>query len=367
MRHKLLLADDSVTIQRVIELTFADEDVQVIVVGDGRQAIARIESDRPDIVLADIGMPERDGYEVAAFVKGTPHLAGIPVVLLTGAFEPLDEDRARSVGCDGVFVKPFEPQLVINRVKELLAGRQSRQPAAATGAFPAHEAAPEPAPRQGAPGPASRQAALEPAHRRAAAEPAPLQAAMAPAASRDGPELDPDWDMPAHAARSAAAPAGEVRGDVLEEYFDRLDAAFASVAAPPSTRATAPGRDDPGVGGHLEQPHQERAPSPADAPTGWDLDLPAGVEPDPQPYLAEAFAGLLAAEEGLGDLQAVAGPPPPVAISAELVERIAERVIARMGDESMRRAVTDTAERLVREEIDRIKRVGGSGPAQSAG
>ena len=75
MSHKLLLADDSVTIQRVIELTFADEDVQVAVVGDGRQAIERIVSDRPDIVLADIGMPERDGYEVAAFIKDDPQFA----------------------------------------------------------------------------------------------------------------------------------------------------------------------------------------------------------------------------------------------------------------------------------------------------
>src|SRR5690349_5582491 len=124
MAHKLLLADDSVTIQRVIELTFADEDIQVVVVSDGRQAIDRLRSERPDVVLADIGMPERDGYEVAAFVKADPDLAHIPVVLLTGAFEPLDENRARAVGCDGVLVKPFEPQMVINRVRELLAGHR---------------------------------------------------------------------------------------------------------------------------------------------------------------------------------------------------------------------------------------------------
>src|SRR3954452_18871211 len=110
--HKLLLADDSVTIQRVIELTFADEDVQVIAVGNGADAIERAQRDRPDIVLADVGMPERNGYEVAAFIKGTPNLAHILVVLLTGACEPVDEARARAVGCDGVLVKPFEPQLV---------------------------------------------------------------------------------------------------------------------------------------------------------------------------------------------------------------------------------------------------------------
>ena len=78
MPHKLLLADDSVTIQRVIELTFADEDVQVIAVGNGADAIERAQRDRPDIVLADVGMPERNGYEVAAFIKGTPSLAHIP-------------------------------------------------------------------------------------------------------------------------------------------------------------------------------------------------------------------------------------------------------------------------------------------------
>ena len=81
-------------------------------------------------------MPERDGYEVAAFVKAVPQLAHIPVLLLTGAFEPVDEARAREVGCDGVLVKPFEPQLVIARVRELLAGRgashrlRPRRPAA---------------------------------------------------------------------------------------------------------------------------------------------------------------------------------------------------------------------------------------------
>src|SRR5437762_720321 len=83
-------ADDSVTIQRVIELTFAGEDVQVLTAGDGEEAIARIPVDRPDIILADIGMPKRSGYEVSAFVKGNPEFEKIPVLLLAGAFEPVD-------------------------------------------------------------------------------------------------------------------------------------------------------------------------------------------------------------------------------------------------------------------------------------
>ena len=143
MHPKLLLADDSVTIQRVIELTFADEEVTVVAVGDGQQAIDRVRSDRPDIVLADVGMPERDGYEVAAFIKGDPEFAHIPVLLLTGAFEPIDEARARAVGCDGVLVKPFEPQMVISRVRDLLAG--NRVGAATGGSAHAVSAAPTPA------------------------------------------------------------------------------------------------------------------------------------------------------------------------------------------------------------------------------
>jgi CheY-like chemotaxis protein len=130
----LLLADDSVTIQRVIELTFADEDIDVVAVSDGDQAIARLESVPPDIVLVDAGMPGKTGYDVAAYVKRSPRLSHIPVVLLTGAFEPVDPARAAGAGCDGVLAKPFEPQQVIGRVKELL-GRPMRPIGSLEGVF----------------------------------------------------------------------------------------------------------------------------------------------------------------------------------------------------------------------------------------
>src|SRR6266852_5104199 len=138
--HTLLLADDSVTIQRVIELTFADEDVTVVAVSDGDQAIERLEASPPDIVLADIGMPGKNGYEVAQFIRQSPRLSHIPVVLLTGAFEPVDQARANEAGCDGVLAKPFEPQLVISRVKELLA--RGRRDSGAPGSGPASADAP---------------------------------------------------------------------------------------------------------------------------------------------------------------------------------------------------------------------------------
>ncbi len=127
MGHKILLADDSITIQKVIELTFSDEDFELHTVGNGQKAIDEVRSIMPHIVLCDIIMPEKNGYEVCEFIKSSPDLKHIPVLLLTGAFEPFDQERARTAGCDGFLAKPFEPQTLISKVKELLV----RAPAAA--------------------------------------------------------------------------------------------------------------------------------------------------------------------------------------------------------------------------------------------
>jgi CheY-like chemotaxis protein len=258
----LLLADDSLTIRRVIELTFAEEDIRVLAVNDGREAIARIVAEPPDIILADAAMPERDGYEVAAFVKGNERLAHIPVVLLTGAFEPIDEDRARQAGCDGVLVKPFEPQMVIGRVRELLAGKGTR---------------------------------------------------------------------------SGTAP---VSGD---DYFERLDAAFAAMSSFPRQSAPPPRVSADGEG-------EDHRPE----PRGRVEQARGTPVPPPTPSLAQAFAALLAAEQGTASPAGV--PLPAPALSDATLDEIATRVIARLGSDPMRQAVLDAAERLVKEEIERIKR-----------
>jgi CheY-like chemotaxis protein len=358
--HKLLLADDSVTIQRVIELTFADEDIQVIAVGNGADAIERAQRDRPDIVLADVGMPERNGYEVAAFIKGTPHLAHIPVVLLTGAFEPVDESRARSVGCDGVLVKPFEPQMVITRVKELLAGRQ---PAGMWSGPP---------PAQG------------PVRQAPPAPPSNLRIPPAPAA-----------------------------GDSLEAYFDHLDAAFSAPASEPPPLQARPANDPiplsrrpPGIAIPPGPASEARAgdpfadwdpdlhgdpsrPAPIDAPLAFPgrlppLQAPAAINVAPAasqpptaagaragaaapapiqiPSLVDAFTALLSAEQKVGLTPSAAVPVSPASAGAppitdEMIDAITARVLARLSDDS-RPAILDVAERLVREEIERIKSIG---------
>ena len=123
---KLLLADDSVTIQRVIELTFADEDIEVMVVGDGKQAIDRILTDRPDIVLADIGMPERDGYDLLREVRMRPPEQGgdLPAVAMTAYARPEDRERAIAAGFQEHVRKPVDPAELL-RVLARLAGCDS--------------------------------------------------------------------------------------------------------------------------------------------------------------------------------------------------------------------------------------------------
>src|SRR5688572_16694093 len=121
MMPKLLLADDSITVQRVIALTFQGEGIEVIAVGDGDQAVDAIDRERPQIVLADLSMPGRDGYAVAEYVKRSPELSkDIRVVLLTGAAEPVEEARSRALGIDGVLSKPFEPHVATALVRRLL-------------------------------------------------------------------------------------------------------------------------------------------------------------------------------------------------------------------------------------------------------
>jgi CheY-like chemotaxis protein len=119
--RKLLLADDSATIQKVIDLTFADEGVQVVAVGNGQDAIDQLLEVEPDIVLADVFMPSRNGYEVCEYVKTNDKLKHIPVMLLVGSFEPFDEAEARRVGADDILTKPFQSiRRLIDRVGALV-------------------------------------------------------------------------------------------------------------------------------------------------------------------------------------------------------------------------------------------------------
>ena len=118
---KILVADDNSNIQKMVGLALKDQGIDVVAVGNGEAAVRKISDIRPDLVLADVFMPVRNGYEVCRYVKEDSSLSHIPVILLVGAFDPLDEQEAQRVGADGVLKKPFvPPDPLISMVKSAL-------------------------------------------------------------------------------------------------------------------------------------------------------------------------------------------------------------------------------------------------------
>src|SRR6266446_7412985 len=118
---KILVADDNSNIQKMVGLALKDQGIDVVAVGNGEAAVRKISDVRPDLVLADVFMPVRNGYEVCQYVKRDASLSHIPVILLVGAFDPLDEQEAQRVGADGVLKKPFvPPDPLISMVKSAL-------------------------------------------------------------------------------------------------------------------------------------------------------------------------------------------------------------------------------------------------------
>jgi CheY-like chemotaxis protein len=123
MAYRLLLADDSITIQKVVELTLSEEDFEVTAYGDGESALEAARRLVPDIILADVFMPKLDGYALCAMVKQDPALKGVPVLLLAGAFESFDETAALRAGADDHITKPFESSELISKVNRLVEGK----------------------------------------------------------------------------------------------------------------------------------------------------------------------------------------------------------------------------------------------------
>jgi CheY-like chemotaxis protein len=118
MARTILLADDSVTIQKVVELTFMDEDYEVVAVGNGDEAIAKLDEVSPDLVIADVHMPGASGYEVCRAAK--ERNPDLPVMLLVGTFEAFQADDAQAAGADAHLKKPFDSQELLRRVEDLL-------------------------------------------------------------------------------------------------------------------------------------------------------------------------------------------------------------------------------------------------------
>lgn len=309
MPKKVLLADDSTSIHRLVELSFAGDEFSVTAVGDGDQAVEAIRVSPPDLVLADIGMPGRSGYEVAEFIRSQPGLVAMPVLLLAGAFDSIDPEKARRVGADGILTKPFDPHVLVGRVQELLGTGRS----APTVIAPTRVTSPS------------------------------VLAAGIPA---EAPTLSAPAAIPVPAATSEQpTSAPSTSRTETERYFDELDQAFAALSKNSRPLTPLPRLDETPTG---SDPVEKAAAAPS-------------VPPANSTVLTDAFAALLEAEQaGTGvALIPAAAPAPAVDVNA-LADQIARRVLEQLTDRVVRETVAEivaaTAERLVREEIEQIKR-----------
>ena len=286
------------------------------------------------------------------------------MLLLTGAFEPVDEERARATGCDGILVKPFEPQQLIVRVRELLGGRRS--PALWPDELPRVEAVPgigelqagesvvpqplvlSPPPVSVPPPGAERPDTIVPPA--AAAPPsdfgeldpafAPLAAARAPALDAPVPSSYAQELAPAAVGTNAAAP------DVSPRTFGDWD--LPPVASDPAEGPREAVRIDLGRRTRAETPIAPFGPPTARATAA---NPPRPLPPVGKLSIANAFSALLAAEQ----TQPASFGAPVDSIPEAVIDEIVQRVVRRMADDAVRRTVLDVAERLIREEIEKIK------------
>jgi len=390
MPKTLLVADDSLTIRKVIGMVLSLEDFQITSVDNGIDAIARAREIRPDLVIADVLMPGRSGYEVCETLKADPATASTPVLLLAGNFEPFDEARARAARADAHITKPFESQALLDRVRNLLglpavqpmmparpamaasappAGTQPAVPRpsqpmasqaprpAPTGAF-SPVAGPRPAPTAGVPQPMPGPAGIpRPAGAastpmgtaRPAAQPVarpiaqpgvgtPRSTGPVPTGIPRPPQPMPGGTMPGMARPGvtlgtqsgfARAPAPMTPGG-----FPRAPGAapLPPVPAAPAAPATARGRDPFGLSAPANTPVRgyqvERQIPPPAAPEEMSLDL--GTEPAPA---AAADGGEAQLREALGKA------------SREVIEKIAWEVVPQLAETIVR----EIAERTMRE------------------
>ncbi len=323
MPKNLLLADDSITIQKVVGIAFAGEDFRITAVDNGEEAIARAREQRPDIVLADVVMPRKSGYEVCEAIKADAELRRIPVLLLAGTFEAFDEARARAVRADGHIAKPFESQALVNKVNELLghgdAAAPPAPPAPARAVAVDHPVPPAPAPGM------------------AIVPPAP------PALAREMAIVLPTMPPPAEVATAPALPAppatapeiGEVGLDDLDlGDLDLREVPPEPTVPPPLVRpAAAVGSTPAPAAGAVAPP----APVLELLPFGEPIDLTdLQVEEEPA-----AAGGRVEAPHDGGE-----------ALLREALSRASREVVERIAWE----IIPPLAETIIREQVERLVR-----------
>lgn len=358
MSIKILLADDSITIQKVVGIIFGGDDYTLTVVDNGKAAVEKAREINPDVLLIDALMPGMSGYEVCEAVRAIPELTTKPILLLTGSFEPFDETKAKSCGADDFLAKPFESQQIVTKVKELFDLGATRATVTTSAAPAATEEPAAPAFVEFAEEPAFAPFAEEPAAANdiwgaftpdEAAAPAVEPPQVAPAAAIDEDIFAMVSEEP-QAMEPVEPPASQTTGSqwipVEEETFEFEEEAPIETPVSAFTAPAAAFEDDtfelPPLSPKLPAVGLSEFSEPA-APAFEESEPPVFIEPAVAPFQAaapEVVPTMIAPATGMDEDQlraALAGA------SKEVIERIVWEV------------VPDLAETMIKEAIRQIK------------
>ena len=119
-KGRILVVDDEIYIVHILDFSLGMEGYEVLTALDGEQALDRLKSDKPDLIVLDIMMPKVDGYEVCRTIKTNPETQHIPVILLSAKGRNVDQKMGFDVGADDYITKPFSPRKLVERINALL-------------------------------------------------------------------------------------------------------------------------------------------------------------------------------------------------------------------------------------------------------
>lgn len=327
----ILLADDSITIQKVVGIIFAGEGYTLTVVDNGAAAVQKAQELLPDVLLIDVLMPGMSGYEVSEALRAIPALADKPILLLTGSFEAFDEAKAKECGADDYITKPFESQQIIAKVKELYALGQQR-----TGG--ASAAAQQPAASESFIEPTAHEtiAFAAPAAETMAFEPTAFETTTAFEPVQTPASLDNPWGDATQ--QSAAVPTLEP--DPLATAMEQPDVLAMVSEEPPAFPVER--ADDTSIGASwvpVEEQTFEFEEQVAELPANVSAEELAIAIPEEPPAAAVAPVAMAAGAVTLSEDQLRQAL---MSASKETIERIVWEV------------VPDLAEALIKETIRRI-------------
>jgi len=370
MTIKILLADKSITIQKVVEMLFSGREYEVSCASDGETALNEAGRIKPDVVLADIDLPRINGYSFAARLRQEPGLAQTPVILMLSRDDVFDDAKATQAGILDSITKPFESQELIGKVKSAIA------------AAPQHQA--EPAARPTPPrtaGPASPSAPKLPPSKQTAPSdifdiiqdaPSPADLKPAPFGGQEAVfDAEPQFDTEEQPvlAGAQALPFGDKAVEEMRAGLDLTDEAE-------QAESDIPGVDLLGLAAvsaldtYVQPPPRRPEPAPREEKEAREyVPPPASEEPTPPaPSFAvseDMLRGIASetisrmAQEYFNNMPPVQPPQVPEETLRRMVEETVAKTVREIAREVVEKVawevIPDMAEMLIRAEIERLK------------